>query len=225
MMFLRTIVLLFISVAAQAEDCWSTQQPGGFHFESSHSSGNPKAWTLWQTANQIGYQYSEISEIWHRKTSGAVEYSRWFEQANRAIDYTNGDLKSLNRDTNWAQVSGLVKPNTLAQLKKSATQPSTFHCLKAEKYSGEIGQRKYEIVWLPQIKQPAVFIVESENKTLKTVLTHRSSLVQAQQFFAKGQRYSSMDFADIGDNEADPFVSAMINQGFVEHGEHNGHSH
>jgi hypothetical protein len=32
----------------------------------------------------------------------------------------------------------------------------------------------------------------------------------------------AMDFADIGDNEADPFVAKMIRQGFVAHAHTDG---
>ena len=87
------------------------------------------------------------------------------------------------------------------------------------KYSSVIGQTHYELVWLPQIKQAAPLIRKSEKNTLKTVMAGRSSPNQTSQFFAKGQGHQTMNFADIGDNEVDPFISAMINQGFVEHDE------
>ncbi len=37
------------------------------------------------------------------------------------------------------------------------------------------------------------------------------------QFFAQRANYQSTDFADIGDNESDPFLIKMINLGFIDH--------
>lgn len=36
--------------------------------------------------------------------------------------------------------------------------------------------------------------------------------------FEDRSRYASTDYADIGDNESDPFLLRMVNLGFVEHG-------
>ena len=36
--------------------------------------------------------------------------------------------------------------------------------------------------------------------------------------FAEWYNYQTTDYAYIGDNENDPFLAKMINQGFVEHG-------
>lgn len=36
--------------------------------------------------------------------------------------------------------------------------------------------------------------------------------------FAQRDMYQSTDFADIGDNESDPFLMNMMNLGFIEHG-------
>lgn len=56
-------------------------------------------------------------------------------------------------------------------------------------------------------------------------MVSRSSSNQASEFFAKGEGYQAMDFTDIGDNEAGPFINAIINQGFIEHDEQNGYCH
>jgi len=41
---------------------------------------------------------------------------------------------------------------------------------------------------------------------------------QIQQQFALWDAYQTTDYADIGDNEGDPFLAKMINLGFIEHG-------
>ena len=37
-------------------------------------------------------------------------------------------------------------------------------------------------------------------------------------FFAKRESYQSTDYADIGDDHTDPFLTKMVNQGFIEAG-------
>ena len=49
-----------------------------------------------------------------------------------------------------------------------------------------------------------------------TASHHNQQKVQVE--FAKWDNYQTTDYADIGDNESDPFLAKMINLGFVEHG-------
>lgn len=45
-----------------------------------------------------------------------------------------------------------------------------------------------------------------------------SDPTSAQAAFDRRASYASTDYADIGDNESDPFLLRMINLGFIEHG-------
>ena len=47
-------------------------------------------------------------------------------------------------------------------------------------------------------------------------IEHKENIIT--QAFRQRANYQTTDFADIGDNEADPFLIKMINLGFIEHG-------
>ena len=60
---------------------------------------------------------------------------------------------------------------------------------------------------------------------LKTVDFNKNT----KDFFTKRQNYQSTDYADIGDDHTDPFLTKMVTQGFIEAGasgyyDEHGHS-
>lgn len=55
----------------------------------------------------------------------------------------------------------------------------------------------------------------TQTLTLDKVKFDKAAVMQQ---FANWDSFQTTDYADIGDNEGDPFLAKMINLGFIEHG-------
>ena len=59
---------------------------------------------------------------------------------------------------------------------------------------------------------------KSDTQTLLSLNDVNSDTPAIKAQFAKWDNFQTTDYADIGDNESDPFLAKMINLGFIEHG-------
>ncbi len=73
-------------------------------------------------------------------------------------------------------------------------------------------------LWSRDRQLIASFEVES-GKTHRTwTLTSTDYNADVNSFFAKRADYQATDYADIGDDHTDPFLTKMVTQGFIEAG-------
>ncbi|WP_051435661.1 hypothetical protein [Shewanella fidelis] len=187
------------------------------------SQGEQKRFTLLRNAEQVIYQHNDVSfELWNKQG----EYVRYFPKQQRSISYRKGDLLSLNMQFDYQQLSQLIAPKTLQQLTlvsaQQATQQETgaidLTCLQAKHYRNEQHQhQQLQLTWLPELALPATMTMVQDGQQLKFQLVALTPL-SSTQFAEHTANYRDMDFADVGDNESDPFIAQMIHQGFIQHG-------
>lgn len=221
-MFKKIIVAsagLFISFASWANDCPAVdQQSLAVEFKTSSNTGlkskSEQNWRYIRQANKVVFYYPmrNVAEQWMRNEKQQLAFERWFLTPKRVIQYENGDLKSIGQDQQWRAVSQVLNPEILSQLEPQAS--TRYLCWQQDNYQGEKNGIQIKVAWLPQLNLlRRISWVQGEQQKSIT-LQQLQSLEQVKSIFTQRETYAEMDFADIGDNEADPFVATMIDQGF-----------
>lgn len=181
--------------------------------------------TYWRTLGKSAYQYPNtgITELWQKEMKNTISLTRAFDQHKRSISYEPADLSLLGKGVNsWQRKQNLLSPQLLEKGEEKTTLNAENNCV-LEKYKGKIGTDDIELIWNPQLNLVINASIENKisHQKMQYDLTGLSTYPQQADFFKKILSYDQMDYADIGDNEADPFVKNMINLGFVEHQETN----
>ena len=223
------LLLLAVSLPAWSEVCLPLpdQAVYGAAYRTERESGRhavkAETWRYWRRENRVAYEYPErgISEVWLRNKKGQLSFQRWFMHEERIIVYEFGDLRSVGKETQWQRVEQPFNLDELEQLKTAGQLK--YHCLPAARYRGKRRDGDHvEVVRLQANGAIAAIAIDSINGSVKTRLTELKPAGEVAVFFASASDYRSTDFADVGDEEADPFISRLIAFGFVEHREQEG---
>lgn len=175
-----------------------------------------------RSGNTVIYQYpaSQMADVWQREQGDQLSLARYFDAHRRGIEYYAGDLRSLqeHKDNRWQKLAHVVDVSGFSPQGRSGSG-----CDEVAQYRNSGYQIDYLAAY--QLPKSMTFYLNG-----KPTVSYRLNKIGASADF-KGlmdgyQRYRSLDFADIGDSEADPFVRQMIKMGFVEHHhENDGHQH
>lgn len=180
------------------------------------------ALTIYRNADHVIYEYpdSQLADVWQLAMNDQLELGRYFTGAKRAITYTSSDLKNVGNRNSWAKLFGIVDMRDKTPL---VTQGSG--CQTISDYE----QQSEQIDYLDKLRLPTSMVFFNPDSQANSSygyqlyqLTSLSYSNEIEDKLAEFQEYDETDFADIGDKEADPFISRMIHQGFIEHSAHNG---
>lgn len=173
---------------------------------------------LVRQGQQVAHYYpqTQITEIWESAKPGIIKKTRYFDAHQRAIEYQPGDISGQAGHTDWSHRVQLISDSLLQHATKTGSQ--TTDCGIKEHYQYN-KNAQISLTWLPQLKLLERFRLKGADReetwTLKTSHTDPEKIAA---FFASRDHYLSTDFADIGDDHTDPFLTKMINQGFLEKG-------
>lgn len=172
------------------------------------------AFTLWRTPHQVAKQNPQFIELWQQLRNQQMRPIRYFQHAQRGIEYQPSEVQG---EQDWSAKYQLVSNALLEKmtLKNSAGEG----CELTEHYQYQQAETKIELTWLANqqlVKEMRISSPSYSRTVALTTVEHNKDAVTAQ--FAKWDNFQTTDYADIGDNESDPFLAKMINLGFVEHG-------
>ncbi|WP_028772633.1 hypothetical protein [Shewanella waksmanii] len=180
-------------------------------YQVQRSDGGEHQLILTRFNDTIRYQsHDSVFEQWNLQG----EFSRYFANHMRSVTYTRGDLKSLHRVPNIAQKFHLIAPDMLAQFSKGSEHNQG--CFTVTDYHSTEPQ-EVKLQWIAQLQLPYSLNYQNAAHQVRFTLANVTPITAAD-FNAVATGYRDIDFADIGDNESDPFIAKMINQGFIEHG-------
>jgi len=153
--------------------------------------------------------HTHIDLVWRKNPSGQIELSKVFNQEKIVIDYDSGDLKSVHQYPQWESVQQSFDHYAMSLLKKTGSQ--TYKQFQTDKYNGQVKGDEFELLWLNQYQLPAQIkkiTPYGENITkLDSLITVKKLRLSK---YLKGYKtYRHMDYADMGDNEADPVVNKI----------------
>lgn len=213
------------SLNAQAEQqCTVDAQVLKASYSQQQGAQSAQPFDLWRLNQQVAHQShaQHIAELWQQLPNGQVRPIRYFEKYQRAIEYQPSELKHQGQAVNWSQKYQLVHPQLLAQDYDTQTGEG---CELEQHYTYKKGNQKLSLVWLPELKLVKKLTTSVQHDdghwhqqgTLELV-SYSADADEVAAQFKQWDTYQSTDYADVGDNEHDPFLAKMINQGFIEHG-------
>ena len=193
------------------------------HYEitdhAANNGGHAK-FSLWRDGQDtVAHQHEDagVVDVWHKRDDAHLQLIRYFDADKEAIEYFPGDIPGSGRGMDWPGKFTLLSKDMLSGMKKTSSEGEG--CDLKEMYRLEKDDKALEIIWRPALElieaQTLTQHGESQTWTL-TSLTSDAAKVAA--FFTAREDYHATDYADIGDNESDPFFRKMIRLGFVDHG-------
>ncbi|WP_131668349.1 hypothetical protein [Psychrobacter pygoscelis] len=168
--------------------------------------------TFYRDATHALYVYPDegLADLWTLTQNNQLELSRNFSTAKRAIEYTSADLRNVHNREHWDKLFGVIDLQG-----ESPVSQQSADCKSIATYK----DAHKDIRYYNRLKLPASMTFTNGDKRQTYTLKAWAYSHELQQKLKIYRRYDAMDFADIGDNEADPFVSKMITMGFIEHAE------
>lgn len=171
---------------------------------------------LWRFNDQVAYEYpkKQLTEIWNLVSNGQIRPVRLFDEFKRGIEYQPMEVNEGKGDKNWSAKFQLVGQNLLTKLKINKTEKEG--CFTRSERVGVENNNKINLVWLEHIKLPRELTVEY-GKTIEhwQLINIEKDQHSVEKAFKQRENYLLTDYADIGDNESDPFLLKMVNVGFA----------
>ncbi|MBO9492310.1 hypothetical protein J7384_18255 [Endozoicomonas sp. G2_1] len=199
----------------------NTQVTGANKFESlkvskADSQLGKKQVVFYRSNNKVAYQYPQtgISEVFNRITDQRMLLQRYFDKYQRGIEYQPNEVKGKQ---SWQTKYQIVSPTALANMQQIAQRGSG--CQQEHDYQQQFGETSITLTWLPELHLVKHYQLTDKHHRITWQLTELAQdPKQVTAYFKEKRSYLLTDYADIGDNEQDPFLAKMINQGFIEHG-------
>lgn len=229
MQYIILITLCFITAFNQAsgqEKCTShAQLSAEYQITVEHkklamqSSTKQHNLVLWRKNNVVALQYpsTAITEMWQKINDKMIKPIRFFNAHNRAIEYQPGEVVHGKKETDWSYRNQLISDDLLASMQAINTYGEACDQVIQLKKKTQKGELILE--WMPQLKLLKSFEYKNahyqENWQLLELDTQSA---KTQAYFDHLNTYQTTDYADIGDDHTDPFLTKMVTLGFVEAG-------
>ncbi|WP_233520526.1 hypothetical protein [Flocculibacter collagenilyticus] len=208
---------------AQLTATYTIQSTSTHHHKPAKSNTN-RTLVLWRHNNVVAHQYPEtaITESWQllKHTSAntqLVKPVRYFDQHERAIEYQPGETLHGKKEKNWHYRQQLVSPSLLQQM--TLVKSAGIGCDLQQTYTLTQPHHSITLVWQPALKLLVGYKVSTphyrEEWQLVSVSSEKKTISA---FFNQLDHYQTTDYADIGDDHTDPFLTNMVNLGFIEAG-------
>ncbi len=210
--YLWLAVFVFTSqniVAEEIEKNISAMYESRFIKLAIRPQSSKQQWKFIRSDNRVEKRTDDSNqiEIW-QKDKNEISYFHIFKNHKRIVEYTSGDLRSLGQYPQWDLVKYIIDPEMLNKLQKVGGTKIMGY--SASKYKGQLKGIDYEITWIDELKLPA-FIRQLKNGS--EVSVHLLSLYAQDEMPWKAidtSQYLAMDYADLGDNEADPVWGELV---------------
>lgn len=216
-----TAVLLLISTATCA-NCDTNNDILQAHYtiKTIDISGSvtQQQQVLWRYGNTIAIdkRNENITEQWTRNEKGGLQLLKHFDQHQRSIEYQPSEIKSKKQGELWQLKRNMVSDKQLSSL--TLLEGTEAGCESTQTRVSRDKKATLELIWLNELQLVKSYREVSSSGAISITLTSVSSETKlVAEKFKELSNYDTTDYADIGDNESDPFLLKMINLGFVEH--------
>lgn len=222
--FIGMLLIALIPSVGSAKAPGCTSDAAGYAFITEHWQSEklqrriPWEWIPGEGRALYFYPQTRIAEDWSVLESGRVRLERAFLDAQRGVSYGPADLRDIQAEEDWSQLRSPVSAALLARLHRTDTEGDG--CQRIDTYAGRVGDTHYEIRWAAAGGYPQRLVSRRRDRVVRQRLARRLSAAEVAALQKALGEIDYVDYADVGDNEADPFVSRLIGLGFIEHGEH-----
>jgi len=217
---LLVFTLLFSANAFSTVQCNQYQQSLLATYKISSNNQKQQTLQILRSKNQVTYFYPQqaISEQWFLQKNNTMRLTRYFEQYQRGIEYQAADMPNLKQaKDSWLQKYQLLSPTFISELKKEKAEHKGCN-LNESFHNKDQSKQQVSLKWDPYYQLPiSLTITQNKNSTVWQLFDLQTNEQQISEKLESYDNFQLTDYADIGDNEADPFLAKMINQGFIEH--------
>ncbi|GAA4895826.1 hypothetical protein GCM10023333_31280 [Ferrimonas pelagia] len=160
---------------------------------------------------------AQISELWFQQRNGRIRPTRYFDQHQRGIEYQAAEVNQNNAQQLWQEKRQLI---TGAQRDAmTLLSDSGQGCNRRQRFHWQTGNSQAELEWAPHSQLLVSYRLQHGSEFWQYQLkSHQHDRVAVDNELSQLQQYPTVDYADVGDMENDPFLAQMINQGFLQHG-------
>jgi hypothetical protein len=189
-------------------------------FALARADGQVEHLTLVRQYGRIEHRFVErgYSELWLRDARGELEHVRAFPRDQKSVHYTSGDLRTISLAPDWSALSSLLGNGELASLTPSGSERALDQ-RRARVLRGTLRAQPARLVWLDDVALPAkLSLGEGRSKVVISLL----SVAECTPALCAPARdeLRSLEFADLGDMEYDPFVRRFLAQEAHGHAPH-----
>lgn len=222
--------LLFVAFSFQTnaeQSCQTTKDFLGAHYRLVNSQinaqennqvttvKNTKLSSLWRSKQKVLTINGDQSITWFKLSNGLVKKTAHFDHFKRSIEY---QAKSMS-DDRWQQIRQLIHNSQKQSLSLIDSKQEGCHQHELYQWQNKETSLQGELVWNADLNLVVSLTITQGQKQsfwqLEKIEQDKHIIAQE---FSQRDNYQATDFADIGDNESDPFLIKMINLGFIEHG-------
>ena len=171
---------------------------------------------LWRNNNSVAHQYPaiNITQTWTLVRNKFIKPVRYFDAHERAIEYQPGERIHGHTERDFSYRYQLISNDLLEKMTLLST--SENGCYSAQVFTLNTPSATMSLTWLPELLLIKKFEVNKNNVTQQWQLQNVSFNADTDAFFSIRDTYQSTDYADIGDDHTDPFLTKMVTQGFIE---------
>lgn len=182
-----------------------------------------QTWTLWRDPQRIALVKPGEVEVWWREPSG-IRLERTYHADRRVVEYSAGELRTLQIDVRWLALGTLFDEDLLARLQRGDTILQGRQPVVA--YSGQVGRESVALQWDPAWRLPVHLTRRSAagSVTFERLAVHAEAPAGWAPLGAGSDDYLRIDAADFGDMAGDPFVRKAQAQD-VQRGWRTSHGH
>lgn len=214
---------VILSTSLQAADSCQQNWQNGADYSYSAQSGEQKVdanWSLIRSGDKFLTidGHDQITQGWEVGANGHVKMTQWFDADKRGIEYQPEDLGNSFAKQQYHSRYSVISPEWVAQL--SPVDDSKV-CEQTSHRRGSVAGFDIDIVWHESAKLPLALTLTKGD----TVQTWQATAPIAdeqryQRELTARDSYFTIDKADVGDQESDPFFTGMK---AAIHEEHHGH--
>jgi hypothetical protein len=179
-------------------------------FALTRANGQVEHLELVRQAGRIEHRFVErgYSELWLRDARGELEHVRSFPRDGKSVHYTSGDLRTISLEPDWNTLSSLLGSGELASLRPAGTERALDQ-RRARVLRGTLRAQSARLSWLEDLSLPAkLSLGQGKSKVVISLL----SVAECTPSLCTPPRSElrSLEFADLGDMEYDPFVRRFL---------------
>jgi hypothetical protein len=186
--------------AATAAHCEAGAAPVAARFEvritppkGVAQPARQQTWTFIREAQQVALIKGDVEERWRRDESGRIRFERIFHADRHVVDYSPGELATLNVQPAWAALSCFVDPQNLVATARRQPTAGAWE----------------RVTWNRALNLPSRLERRSRDGTLTRLRLTAQFAVPPAGWPLPGERsdeYLHLDAADFGDMDYDPVV-------------------
>ncbi len=187
---------------------------------------------FWRAGNQVMYHYPDrnVADQWTRTRNGFLKPVRYFTADERAIEYDAFDINGGKGSKDWESRSRWISQDRLESMQLTGSEGEG--CLRTETYDFAPTDRMGKpvpfsgasLTWLPELQLVERYLVRNTDSLGQRRITQwrmdelKTDATLVERSLQAFDDFAATDYADVGDNESDPFLMKMIRLGFVQHG-------